>query len=96
MTGGVVFGGDGDAVVALQDHLLDGVDGAGPGKGNHGGAQQFFVHFVSVVEVSYPVALVARVAHAPAEEAPHVLIELVRPAVPWLPFQSIDAESDVV
>lgn len=37
LAGGVVLGDD-DAVIVLQDHLFDRVEGAGSGKGNHGGA----------------------------------------------------------
>lgn len=35
--GGAVLGDD-DAVVVFQNHLFDRVEGAGPGKGDHGGA----------------------------------------------------------
>lgn len=88
--------GDDDAVIVLQDHLFDGIQGPGPGKGNHGSAQQLLVHLMSVVEASYPVALEAFVAHTPTHEAPHVFVELVDPSIPGFLFQGIDTESDFV
>lgn len=88
--------GDDDAVVVFQNHLFDRVEGAGPGKGNHGGAQQVLVHVVAVVEAADPVALEALVALASTQEAPHVLVELVGSAVPGLHFEGVDAEPDAV
>lgn len=87
--------GDDDAVVVFQNHLFDRVEGAGPGKGNHGGAEQFLVHLVAVVEAADPVALEALVALASTQEAPHVLVELVGSSVPGLHFEGVDAESHV-
>lgn len=51
---------------------------------------------MAVVEISYPVVLVACVARTPAEEAPQVFVQLIWSAVPGFSLQGVDTESDVV
>lgn len=51
---------------------------------------------MAVVEVAYPVVLVACVARAAAEETPQVFVKLIWSAVPGFFLQGVDTESDVV